>query len=365
MADELQEDLDINTDEGFARSLARKTGREEQLDANPVADTPDVQRGLTQGDQPERGADGRFQKAQPEGDDPGDADQPRGDVDEPADEPAADEPQEDDAQKLIGRQGQELGELRKLAQEQAERIARLEGRAEATPQSEPEAVRLDVPLTDEVSEQLESMFTERGVDATLEQVLSNPTLRPYFEEALEVAADFSVPAAVNWSLEYQTWKRGEAQPQEPAEPAEPPAWQQRLELEEQSKAVVAEGQALAGDQWASIADAWPEALNGAPEEVKALLRSEDQSVRAGGLVAINALAAARVQGGAVDAAKADKAAADKRAASVGTGSQRSVAPPPREPDSELDSEERIARFKEMFRATETTSVADGLREGSK
>ena len=145
MPEEAPEVFDVNTDEGFNQALAAQTGRElssEQLETLQGSDRS-VSSGLeipSESTQQPRDEQGRFAPAAP----------PEPEVVEgaaPEAAPAQDDPfssiyeklspeeqqeiervrqEAANAQSLIGKQGNEVGELR-------EKLARIEGRLEATP----------------------------------------------------------------------------------------------------------------------------------------------------------------------------------------------------------------------------------------
>jgi hypothetical protein len=150
--------LDPDSDAGFAARLAQKVQGDDVTDEAKAAiaslDKGDrsVQAGLQESaPTTPRDDQGRFAPAaqeseeEEEGAAPDEEEQEEDDpiarfIEQHGDEKeavAAALREKEEAQSLIGRQGNELGETRKREQELAERLARLEGRLEATPAGPP------------------------------------------------------------------------------------------------------------------------------------------------------------------------------------------------------------------------------------
>lgn len=357
---------DVNSDAGFEAFLAQQVGKE--APASPtVSETPDVQRGLESEPEAEGQArddeSGRFVPAAA----PAEPEAPAAEAEAAPQETEEQAPaEEDDAQKMIGRQATEIGDLRKANQEMAERLARLEGRAEAQPQPQPQQPGF-FGFSPQDTEVLENAFEQQGVDAVMQNLASQPGASfEMLEAALKVGWEYG-PEAADWKFEILNARRAmeeaQAQPQEAQQGT--PEWQQQAQRDYTTRLVLSEAQSAAGAQWAAIQPHWGQALDEAPDVLKEMVISEDAGVRAGGIQAVNALASAAAVRAATDGAQAqqeDKRASAAHATSLVTGSQR-VATPSQPGSPAEESADRQKRFVEALLATPTTSVADGLREG--
>lgn len=378
-------DLDVNTTAGFNAALAELAGvevPEGALEALAGTDT-DVSSGLTTveestGEKP-RDERGRFAPAapKPEGDDQGAApaaEEREGEEGQQLDpelsallerhggDPVAAlraaQEEAKNAQSVIGRQGNELGEARRAQQELAERIARLEGRLEATPQQ---------PTAPIQSEQLANLVVERGGrqavvdliqagydDATVERAFA--TWAEYDDtpyEALAARQDWRMALA---SHESQQGQQG-AQPQEDPTLAE-------IKRERQlGSAIASVRSGMEAGEWAAIKDHLIPAFEDpqTAEIIKKAVVSDDQQTQLQGMSALVQIARGRAIAAATAQANAERSTQlkqGKQAAQVATGSLRPVQQ--RQPETPQNREERVKAFHEALLRTETTSVFDGL-----
>ena len=271
----------------------------------------------------------------------------------------------DNAQSLIGRQGQELGELRNAQ-------ARMEGQLEALlAGAASPAEPLTPVVTNETLEGLESMAEERGSRAMMEWVIDN---RPdLIDHAIEVWHADDPLAAQRFAVKYD--RNLESATQEPPQQAAPQSdpfieglRQEAIFTQSVDRARASLG--IAEQEWPSIRDHVIPAFEdaGTSPLIKNAIVSDDETQRHQGMEALLQLARNRAisAAGAEATAQASDtaaaaAAARKQAAQVVTGSLRPVE---RQPGEEMTSEERVAAFHKRLLGTETTSVEEGLRQGA-
>jgi len=267
---------------------------------------------------------------------------------------------------LIGRQGQELGELR-------ETVARLEGRLDQamTAPQEP----LPEPISEETTAGLEQMFDERGAEGAMNWIVEN---RPdLIEPGIQVWGEQDPFRAGRFASRYDAYLQEEqALAQQEAEPQQPqgdPILEQMRAREQFT--MLADGArqqlGISDEAWPTVRDQVVPAFND-PETsplIKNAIISPDPQTQFQGMVEIVRSAHGRalnVQQQAAEAqAQADAATeAEQRklGAQVATGSLRPAAPEGKSLD-QMNQEERIALFKSSLLAAPSTSIQDGLTFG--
>lgn len=337
MAD-LPEGLDLDTDEGFGAALAAQVDRSE----TPVVEEPAAEEESTQG--LPRDDQGRFapvaQSEEPvEGAAPTEAQ-------EETPDPWAEAPPElraeyervkreaTEAQSLIGRQGNELGELR-------QKVEGVEARLEAKPEGPPPAIP-----TATANEEVEEFVAEHGGRAAMEWVVENrpdlidTTLKAWAEEDPGEAAIFAGRLAA--------FEAAQAAAPAPAEPVDDR--QQQL-----SNAIVTLQTEV--KDWEAIKPHLMPALEDAstPTLIKEAVADPDPKRQLEGVRALAEFARSRALAAATAQAtseRGEQVAASKTAAQVASGSLRPA--PTREPSSQEPSE-NIKTFYERILSAENTS----------
>lgn len=356
-----QEEFDVNSDAGFAQALARAVGTEvseEQIQHLDNNDTS-VQHNLVTEEEsaPSQARDeqGRFAPAAlPDEEEEGVA--PQVEEEDPR------EREFREAQSLIGRQGNELGELRR----QIEELRQTQSQPEAAQQAPP----APAPFVDqETVDQLYGAIEKSGGPQIMQWVVSQ---RPdLFDAALETWADISPAQAAGWNARYQTWLaheqikvqgQGSAQPAAPADP-----YVQRIVQREQAGELV---EALKGEvgaqKWALIKDHLPTVYgNEGNVALRNLIANPDRETAMHGL----RLAAQVAEAEAIKAKTAEvtqqrqqESTQAKQAARVASGSLRPAQK--RQPEAgEDDSEARKQAFRDALLAAPSTSVLDNITVG--
>lgn len=365
---------DPNTDAGFEAALAKAVGKEAPAATEETAEaglSPDIAAGLETAEEssgPERGPDGRFlpKEAAAEGSE--------GEVEGAAPETVEEsgdsvtDPELDallarhggdvnaalvalveerrNRETVIGRQGDELGQLR-------QRMERLESARE-----EPQAPQVEAgPLPSQ--RELVDAISEYGFEVVMQDVLNR------FPGAIELAMDAGLeledPAARQFERRYiRNLAAQQAAPD--------PFIEQQKAQQELANVVVSELSAnFDAKLHAAIKDQIPAVMPNIGPLVSKGLVSSDPGERAEAVRFILRDAASRVSTEARSQATQDQAAAAavkaaaKRQTAVATGSLRPV--PQGQAGGELTSEERQRIFKEQLLGTETTSVSEGLTYG--
>jgi len=274
----------------------------------------------------------------------------------------------ENAQGLIGRQGQELGDLRQS-------VARLEGRIDQAMAEE--AMPVPEPMTDEMIAGLENMFEEQGPQQAMEWLAEN---RPDMIEAgINVWAEQDPFQAGRFASRYDNFLQQEQalveQQQAPPQPQQvddPILAQMRAREQFTMLADGARTQlGISDEAWPIVRDQVVPAFND-PETsplVKNAIISPDPATQFQGMIEIVRQAHGRAMNSEQQAAEAQaqQAAADeaeqrKLGAMVASGSLRPAAPEGRSVQ-EMSSEERIALFKQSLLAAPSTSIQDGLTFG--
>jgi hypothetical protein len=358
----------VNSEAGFEAAMAAKVGRSEELEGREPRMGTSIAEGLEVAGEPKRDEAGRFaaEAPEPEAVEP---EEPTDEVEEPEGETpdelaallaqhdndplkalAAVEERRKNAESLIGRQGNDLGEERRAREALEARLAALE---QSTTQPMTAAPALS-------TEQIEEMVsTEGGFNAALWAVNNRPDLyekvhRAWALEDPDAAADFRLDYKLH--LQQQAFDARLAQVQAP----DPYLVSQKTQAGINSTLSTLADEV--GDEWKTIAPHMMTALESVPQRVLAMVNSEDGEERldAARIVADKArlLAGSELRA----AAKAQQAAAGterKKAATVLGAGQRPAAPAAAEGQAP-DRDAAIAAFKKELLGTETTSVNEGL-----
>jgi len=268
----------------------------------------------------------------------------------------------DNAQSLIGRQGNELGDLR-------DTVARLEGRLDEQ-QAYAQQGPLPEPVSDELTASLETMFEEQGPANAMNWLAEN---RPdLIETGINVWSEQDPFSAGRFAARYDNFLLEEeamaAQAEEPQQQGDPILDQMRAR-EQFSMLTEAARQQLNVDDasWPTVREHVVPAFNDEATSplIKNAIISPDPGTQLEGMKAIVQLAQGRaVQAQsaaqqAADAAAAQEAEQRKLAATVTSGSLRPAVPEGKSLE-EMTSEERISLFKQSLLAPPSTSVQQGL-----
>jgi hypothetical protein len=394
MPDELREGegLDPNTDVGFNTMLAKQAGRElSSEEAERLSDSErNVSAGLTfeESTQP-RDESGRFAAREPEaapaapaeGAAPAEAEaQQEEEVDpitglalslldkhEGNAEAAVAEAlsnADEHAQSLIGKQSNEVGDLRRQNQDLAERLARIEGYREAAAQA-PQPAAPPPGLPDPtVLDGIGNMAAERGWQPTMNWIAQN---RPdLFEPALEMWGEDQPFQAAQVAVAY---RQNLSAPTGPPAPSENDAVMEEIRLERAvGSALEIARSSLPVPQWDAIKSHFTSAFDKAPEAIQQMVISSDHATQKAGVEVVVELAKGRVIAEATAKARRESVEAavpTKQAAMVATGSLRPAAE--RKPDGggnePPSKEEATAAFHKRILDANTTSVQDGLTFG--
>lgn len=372
--------IDVNSDSGFNRALAQAAGStvsEERLAELDESDTSVASGLTTEESAPGRSRDeqGRFAPAaplaeeeEPEGAAPEQEEQTdpelasllerhEGDVNAAL---AAALQERREAQSLIGRQGNELGQERQARQELAERLARLEGRLEAQPQAAAPQI-----VDERTAEYIDNLIADKGGHAALQWAIGqqNPQLIEATIDSwlLEDPAE-ATPIKVRYEVNKALYERDREQGQQ--DKPQPDQFVEQLRAERQMhSAMETVRKSMNETEWGVVREHLVPTLedDSTSELVKDAVVSQDQDTQIKGIKALVQIARGRAVAAATSQATQTRQAevkAQKLAAQVATGSQRPVAQ--RQPGDEMSTEERIKRFHDLLMSTETTSVSDGL-----
>lgn len=375
MTDEIRaEETDLSTEDGFTAALARAAGVEvPSLSEGSGDEAPEAP--AAEESQP-RDESGRFVAREPEATPAEDGAAPAAETQQEENEPQtladlllkhggdAKAALEDAAKQVeasqshIGAQGNELGELR------AE-VARLQGQLEGftkAQESKPEPAPQMAPIPWQSPDHLEADIMEHGGEAVMGWTVEN---RPdMIDSVIDAWYGVDPQEARRFERNYERFLAAN----KPAEPASPQS-ELVAQMELERSVATAMDKAKAGipaPLWDQIESHLVPALEAAPEAIQQMIvdsDSEKQLVGAQTLVQLaSARAIAAASRAATDEGKA-AATAGKQAAMVATGSLRPVderQPGGSKPET---SEERVKAFKEALLSTDTTSIAEGLREG--
>lgn len=373
MSDLNTEDLDVNSDRGFLAAVARaaeveipegQLDRASETDRSISTGLETVEEGSAREDR-SRDEQGRFAPVAPPEDTEAEGAAPEEEVEEEAGDDvatrlAAIERERDEAQSLIGRQGNELGQSRQENQELRERLARIEGML----QSRSEAPA-QLPVADDSTiEGLENLYASNGARNMMDWVINN---RPDLIEAAEEvwAADDPLEASGFRArrVAIETAQRfGQPAPQ-PQATAPDPRLQQVLQREE-SRNLYETIRAASGEDWSAVKDHLVETMKELPSFVqKEITNPSSAETREEAITHLLSSAKVRAIRTATDTAQArerEAALERKKGARVASGSLRQV--PERKPEDvgSMSKEERTKAFHDLLLSTPSTSVADGL-----
>jgi hypothetical protein len=266
----------------------------------------------------------------------------------------------DNAQSLIGRQGNELGDLR-------QEVAHLTGRLDELSQVASEPV--PEPMTAELQASLETMFDEQGAPQAMAWLADN---RPDMIEAgISVWAEQDPFQAGRFAARYDNFLQEEQANLAVAQESEQidPVYENMYAREQFSMLTEAARAELNVDDnsWPIIREHVVPAFNDQATSplIQNAIISPDPGTQLEGMKAIVQLAQGRAIAAATQAAEAQaqqEAAAEaeqrKQAATVISGSLQPV--PEGKPLDEWTREERINAFKQSLLAPPSTSVMHGL-----
>jgi hypothetical protein len=260
-----------------------------------------------------------------------------------------------EAQKQIGKQGNELGELRQA-------VAKLEGRidqAAVQPQVAPPQIQMS-------SEEIENMVVEHGgLQAATWAANNAPNL---LDGILRTwGADEAYDAAV-FRQEYLAWKT--EQDAAAAAPLTPTVSQteEYVKNELEGRRMQASLDAVAQDyeSFDDFKELLSDALAASPKLVQKAVVSSDDDEQREALVLVfdraQAMSQAALKVEAAAVAKT-KATVGKKAAQVITGSLRPATQVTASGDGQTTRQEEEARFKAAILAADTTSISEGLTYG--
>ena len=362
-ADEAAEH-DLATDEGFTRRLAEKVGKEIP-EGTVFPPSTSISEGLTFGDeqQPRDPATGKFLPRQPfdqEAPEAPEAPAAPAAPEAPAATEAPAQPLEErfaalekqfqDAQSFIGRQAEEIGQLRQAAQQ---------------PQQAP--APLPVPMVDQqTAEAAFNMVENSGFQASMMWALNN---RPDLHDViLQAGRDLDLPEArqyeINLAVQEALMAREAAAPQQPG--VDP--FVQNLKTQDTMRTVVAK---IKGDtpDFVQLQPHVQKALeeqsllaelvgSGDPDRVEQGLRLATGVARGYAASELATAAAQQASAGAAQREAAKVAAGVATgSARVGTGGETSEAP------TEEQRAEAVKAFKAAIMEAPGTSIADGLTFG--
>lgn len=298
-----------------------------------------------------RGPDGRFVAQEGDEDEPEDT--PVEDDDEPdtseedLDEDA--QPEGDDplahARWLVGRQGQELGDVKKENQELRDRLARLEGRVEATVE------QAQQPQTDTSTyseDEIDSMVAEHGGQSVAVWALQNNRLDLY-DMAIESWGVEEPVKAARFDARLQATLAAQNQPQAPAADPDVTAW--RAAIEQQADLATPEMKQAVSD-----------AMETAPKLVLRALAEGNVEQKTEAVLALREIAL--LKQGQDGVSKARQAVRDaNRGAKV--AATRTIAPGGgRNPDAsggqDAQREARVRAFKDDILSASNTDISAAL-----
>ena len=261
---------------------------------------------------------------------------------------------------LIGRQGQELGELR-------QQMAHLQGRVDQATMGGAEEPLPEV-VTEEVTAGLQQMFDERGAEGAMNWIVEQ---RPdLIEPAIQVWAEEDPFQAGRFASRYDGFLQQEQeQAQQPQQPQGDPVLDQVRAREQFTMLTEGARQQLGIDDqsWPMVRDHVVEAFNDPQTSplIKNAIISPDPQTQFQGMIEIVRNAHGRAMNAQQQSAEAqaaqeaaDEAEQRKLGAQVATGSLRPA--PEGKPISEWTSEERINAFKQSLLQAPSTSIQDGL-----
>lgn len=268
-----------------------------------------------------------------------------------------------EAQSVIGRQGNELGELRNT-------VARLEGMVSMIQQAPAQQQYLTQEQIDEqAATYIGSLGFAEAATRAANDSLETGDERAYAAiiEAWQTEEPFN---AMNHIADFRAWQREQ---QAEAKAQEAAAARTGITPEEyvrQAQAVEAMNQTVGvlfnerRDSWDTFAPHMEEALAQFPLNIQEMFSSPDPDERliAARIVADRATMIAGTKAPAATEAVPTPAAQAKQRAVVATGSLRPAAVPAAT-GGQQTREEAIAQFKKDLLASETTSVRDGLTFG--
>lgn len=369
----------VNSDAGFEAAIARKAGTTEQLAEHGSAQTStSVADGLEVGPPAPFAPAPAADTAEDAGDTPtGDA--PEGGtaqvenpelaalIEKNGGDPVAALAELNErftnAQSLIGRQGNDLGQLRNEMAELRGMIAEQRANAQAQPAANVEASADQIAewVSDQGGASVALWAANQGDEALVERVIKE------WAKQAELEGE-STYDALSFRQDYKEYLR-EQRAAATAAPAvvQPDPWVQSKKQQEQFGGVLETLQKESPD-WEQFSPHLMAALEKLPAPVLAMISSPnvEESLEGARIAADKA----RIIAGTVTAAEGMQAAAAtlaaterKTAAQVATGSLRPAVTEQTPVNEAEESAKRVAAFKAALLSTETTSVREGLTFG--
>lgn len=367
--------MDADPNEDFTAALAEAAGVESPAESTPDVST-EVSAGLTGLEEQPRDDKGRFagspaseeetpaeeapEEGQAEPEEPAANPALASLIEQHGSEQAALEAlltERENAQSLIGRQGNEVGELRNQLNELRGYVQGLGQQQEAPP---------EIPtLNEAVVEGLESLFEQQGARGAMGWVIEQ---RPdLIETAEQVWAAEDPVAAAGFRARREAFEvlgQQEEAPQPQIDPVLDSMRQERALGDTIDRA--RDELQITPEDWQAISDQMIPAMEdeNTPSLIKNAVVSTDPSQQLEGIKNLVLIARSRATAQATEQAQqvaATQAADRKKAATVVTGSLRPAgASTQGQPAGDMTSAERQGAFKEALMKTEVTSVQDGL-----
>lgn len=332
-ADDYAAEGDLSTDVGFdaAFSAAVQSSGSELADELVAEESGDAAPAEEPSSRPRDPETGRFLPADEVAETPAEETPSEVGEEETPQELTAEATRLAEAQKLIGRQGQELGEARKRLEELEARLAKVE----ETPEPPP------VAITPDVVEALEGMVEEHGGLATFQWAIQN---QPELVDAVfQTWIEQDGAPAIMFRQDYQTeLLRQELEEKAQAAAPPPPSPEQTLQ------SVIADVKKATPDfDGLDIVSA----AQGAPKAIQELLQSDNPAHQKDAVETLVLIARAS---GAPKSPSSSASAAAKAAAQVATGALRPAdadSAPEKSPDDVL---------RDSILGQQAASVAAGL-----
>lgn len=367
----------VDSDAGFTKALAGLVGKEisperlEELRETDTSVSDEMQRSESKPED-NRDADGRFKPATTpekpaEGVAPVEGDEVQADPELAAllEKHEGDATkalaellkQNTEAQSLIGRQANEVGDVRTQL---AELKGRLDGIAQSTSQAQ-----LPVVGTEQINE---AVF-DRGLQSVVSELVNagypdgHPTYDAAFTAAISQDDTGQANAAYTRYLVALSQQANAPAVEVDTKPDPVREWAEQKQAQESvDKAIEGISAEFPKEQWDLIAEQLEPALKDdkTPQIIKDAVASEDPTILAQGLQALAQLAHGRAIAVAANSeTNKTKKVAEKQAAGLATGSLRPVSERQPEPGAEMSKEEATQAFYDRLLKTETTSVSEG------
>lgn len=268
---------------------------------------------------------------------------------------------------LVGRQGQELGELRSTREE----VAELRGQVKALLDTRSAAPVVTLS-TEQVAEQVETLIGSEGYFAAATKaanIAAESKDERVYRAVMEQWQLESPMDAMDFNTDFRLWQREERAKAE-SKPSGPEPW---MVTQAEQHRVAGIGAALTEiaaefdpEDWGKVSEQFDAAMESMPKNVLEMVGSNDAEARSAGvrLVVDRATLLANKAGASAPAVEKQKEAAAavqrKLTGSRVASSALKPAAAKGSKDSPSTREEVIADFKRQIVETETTNIASGL-----